>query len=262
MTDPDPVLMRHRELEQIAMVALRAGRLLMESGARAKVVHQCGRKVAVGLGAEDVSIRSGYASLTITVANGLNTITRMVDVGPHGVNHRMDQALRRLAMHVGTDFATPQAVTAELDRLQSTIRRHPPWLVAVAVGVACASFGRLFGLDWAGFMPVVIAGTLGQYIRHRLLARHINACTVAGVVSFLSAVMGGVGAQLSGSGTVNLALMASVLLLVPGVPALNAQTDIMEGAPSLGSARAVTVLMIMMFLTVGLWLAQSVLGVG
>jgi uncharacterized membrane protein YjjP (DUF1212 family) len=33
-------------------------------------------------------------------------------------------------------------------------------------------------------------------------------------------------------------MIAPVLLLVPGVPAFNAQYDILEGRPTLGSARA------------------------
>ena len=36
--------------------------------------------VAKGLGAESVAVRSGYASIAITVATGANTITRMVEV--------------------------------------------------------------------------------------------------------------------------------------------------------------------------------------
>jgi uncharacterized membrane protein YjjP (DUF1212 family) len=47
---------------------------------------------------------------------------------------------------------------------------------------------------------------------------------------------------------------------VPGVPATNAQTDIMEGFPTVGSARAVSVAMIMVFATIGIWGAEAVLG--
>jgi uncharacterized membrane protein YjjP (DUF1212 family) len=51
------------------------------------------------------------------------------------------------------------------------------------------------------------------------------------------------------------------LLLVPGVPALNAQNDILEGRPTLGSARAVWVMVILVFIAAGVRLAQGVLGV-
>jgi len=56
--------------------------------------------------------------------------------------------------------------------------------------------------------------------------------------------------------------MAAVLLLVPGVPSLNALNDILEGRPTLGSARAVWVAMILVFLTAGVWFAQGLIGEG
>jgi uncharacterized membrane protein YjjP (DUF1212 family) len=57
-------------------------------------------------------------------------------------------------------------------------------------------------------------------------------------------------------------MIATVLLLVPGVPAFNAQHDILGGHPTLGSARAVFVLVMLVFMTLGVWLAQGFLGQG
>jgi len=133
-------------------------------------------------------------------------------------------------------------------------------VVAVAVGIACASFGRLLGVDWPAFAAVLFAGTVGQYVRHHLLHRGVNVFLVAGAIAFLAATLGGIGSILAGSGTINLAMMASILLLVPGVPSTNAQTDIMDGFPTMGSARAVWVLMIMVFAAVGVWFAETLLG--
>jgi uncharacterized membrane protein YjjP (DUF1212 family) len=56
------------------------------------------------------------------------------------------------------------------------------------------------------------------------------------------------------------AMVAAVLLLVPGVPALNALNDILEGRPTLGSARAVFVAVVLVFMTVGIWLGKALLG--
>ncbi len=54
-------------------------------------------------------------------------------------------------------------------------------------------------------------------------------------------------------------MIASILLLVPGVPSVNAQNDILEGHPTLGSARAVTVAVILIFVAAGLWFGQVLL---
>ncbi len=260
--ETDPVPMRHRELERIALVALKAACILLESGARVKVVHEGATLIVKGLGADIIGMRAGYASHEITVSNGANTITRMTSVGPHGVNHRLDHALRDLCLKVSRGGMSVADVDAAIDDLVHRTPRYAAATVALAVGIACAAFGRLLGIDWAAFLPVFIAGTAGQYVRHLLRLRGINPYVVAAVIAFLAAGLSGAGALLAGSGTVPLAMIAAILLLVPGVPATNAQTDIMDGYPSMGSARAVTVLMVMIFATVGVWIAEVMLGVG
>jgi uncharacterized membrane protein YjjP (DUF1212 family) len=262
MPEPaDPVLLKHRELERIAMVALRAARLFLECGTRVKVVHEGTRLIVQGLGVNCVGMRAGYASHEITVSHGINTITRMTAVGPHGVNHRLDHALRALCVRVSKGGMEIEEIEAEMDRLVAETPRYNPAVVAVAVGIACASFGQLLGIDWAATGPVLVAGIVGQYARHHMKVRGMNAYVVAAVIAFLASGLCGIGAVFLGSTTVPLAMIASILLLVPGVPSTNAQTDIMDGFPQMGSARAVTVLMVMMFATVGVWLAEYMLGI-
>lgn len=260
-TEGDPVVRRHRDLEKIANVALRAGRIAMESGACCRAVREVTTDVARALGAEDVALRLGYASLAITVVGGDNTITRMAGLGRLGVDQRRDTAVRRLAERVRVEGATVEAIQGDLDRIVRETPRHPEWLVDLATGTACAAFGRLLGIDWLAFLPVLLAGSLGQALRHRLLTRGMNLFVVVGIVAFVSAALGGIGAELAGSTSVGMAMMASILLLVPGVPATNAQTDIMDGFPTVGSARAVWVVMVMVFASAGFWLARALLGV-
>jgi uncharacterized membrane protein YjjP (DUF1212 family) len=257
----DPVVKRHRDLEQIAHVALKIGATLLQTGASVRVVHEGARKITTGLGAEVIGMRAGYGSFEITVGSGGNSITRMIQVGRHGVNHRLDFAVRDLAVKAEAGTMGPEEIDAELGRLKATTPSHPPVVVALATGTACAAFARLLGVDWAGFLPVLVAGSIGQYMRHTLLHRGVNVYVMAAIVAFSSAVLGGIGARLAGSASMNLAMMASILLLVPGVPSTNAQTDIMDGYPTMGSARAVSVAMIMVFAATGVWLAEMALGV-
>jgi len=224
------------------------------------VVREGMRLIAQGLGANVVGERVGYASLTLTVGAGQETITRMIDVGPHGVNYRLDVAARRYAAAVARDGGAPAEVHETIDRLARETPHHPLWLVAPATGLACAAFGRLLGVDWPAFLPIFVAGALGQWLRVWLRARQANACLIAALVAFVAGAIGGFGARAAGSASAELALIASTLLLVPGVPATNAQTDIMEGFPTVGSARAVSVAMIMVFATIGIWGAEAVLG--
>ena len=154
---------------------------------------------------------------------------------------------------------TVQEAGMALAYIESNTCRYSNWVMALAVGLACAAFGRLLGVDWVGTFPVFTGATIGQLLRRFLLSKHVNVFLCASVVSFISALLSGSGAQLSGSVKVDVAMIAAILLLVPGVPSINAQTDILEGHPTLGSARAVTVIVLLIFVAVGLWFSQVVL---
>ena len=254
-------------LEDVALLALDFGRLLMEAGASARHVDETTARVAVGLGAERVELSVGYASLVITVGTGVITVvngsygvTRMCKVGPLGVNESLFRAVNALAGRIGQgDLSTAEARTELTNLLQNSVR-HSDWVVAVAVGVACAAFGRLLGVDWAGVGPIFVAATVAQRVRRQLALYHVNVFISAMVVAFLGSGLCALGARWLGSQTLPKDMIAPVLLLVPGVPAFNAQYDTLEGHPALGSARAVWVMVMLVFMALGVWLAQGLLG--
>jgi uncharacterized membrane protein YjjP (DUF1212 family) len=245
--------------ESVAMVSLEAGKMLMEAGASASSVEGIVEMVAHGFGAQRVDLRIGYASLAITIGIDGTGITRMRRVGALGVNQRLIQGLWDLGKRIACHQLTTEEAHAELSRLATQTPRHSTWVVAVAVGIACAAFGRLLGSDWHGTGPVFLAATVGQCVRVLLLRFQMNAFVCTALVSFLSSAIGGLGARWAGSETFTTAMIASILMLVPGVPALNAQSDILEGHPTLGSARAVTVAMTLVFIAAGLWAAKIAL---
>lgn len=256
----DPVKRRHRELEQIALVALRCARTLTQSGSGARVVHQCGAMLAASQKVDLLGLRLGYASITITLGSHGNTITRMVTVPGHGVNHRLDRAVRALVREAAETGMAPAEIGIRLDALEKTTPRYPRWVTAPAVGIACAAFSGLLGADPRSMGAVLIASGLGQAVRMALHKRGTNVFVITWVVALVASYLGGLGATKFGSATVELAIFGATLLLVPGVPATNAQADVVDGFPTLGSARAVSVLMVMVFATVGLWIARILLG--
>lgn len=249
-------------LEEIAMLAMEFGRILMESGASARIVDEIVCGTARGLGADRVELRVGYASLEITIGVGTEGITRMRKVGAIGVNQRLDHEVRLLAARVGPNGVSASAARAELNRLVRETPRYPGWLVDISVGLACAAFGRLLGVDWAAVGPVFVAASIGQAVRRRLAWRQVNVFIGATLVALVASALSGLWSRWLGSHTVDTAMTAAVLLLVPGVPSLNAQNDILEGRPTLGSARAVWVAVTLVFLTVGVWLGQLLIGEG
>jgi uncharacterized membrane protein YjjP (DUF1212 family) len=249
-------------LEEIAMLALEFGRVLMEAGASARHVDEMAAQVAVGLGAERADLRVGYASLVITIGVGPDGVTRIRNVGLLGVNESLYRELSAAAARIGRGGFTVAEARKELEHLLRDSHRHPDLVVAVAVGVACAAFGRLLGVDWEGVGPIFVASALGQIVRRQLALQRVNIFISAAVVAFLGSALCGFAGRWAGSHTLATDIIAPVLLLVPGVPAFNAQYDILEGRPTLGSARAIWVVVMVVFMTVGVWFAQGLLGEG
>ena len=247
-------------LDQVAALALEFGGLLMECGATARRVEEIASEVAIGLGAELVDLRVGYASISITVARTSVALSRMRRVGALGVNQDLHHSLLATAARIKGEELGIAQVRTELDRITRTSSRHPDWLAATAVGIACAAFGRLMGVDWVGIGPIFVAATLSQVVRRQFAKHRVNVFLATLIVSFLGSTLCGLGARLVGSQQVVPSMIATVLLLVPGIPAFNAQFDILEGRPTLGSARAVWVTVTLIYLALGVWLAQGILG--
>ncbi len=256
-----PVENRGREsLKEIAALALEFGRLVMEAGSSVRHVDEIAERVAVGLGAERFDLRVGYGSLAITISIGTDEVTRIRRVGPLGVNESLHRELSMAAARIGHGGFTIPEARAELTRLLHNSSRYPDWVVAVGVGIACAAFGRLLGVDWAGVGPIFVTSALGQTIRRQLALHNVNVFISAAAVAFLGSLLCQLGAQCAGSHFVATDMIATVLLLVPGVPAFNAQYDLLDGRPALGAARALWAIVVLVFMTAGVWLAQSLFG--
>jgi uncharacterized membrane protein YjjP (DUF1212 family) len=232
----------------------------MESGASAHRVEEIVRQVAGGLGAERVELRVGYSSLALTLSIGPETITRIRKVLPPGVNEDFYQALQLSAYRIAQGGLTSDRVRSEFDRLVRESSRHSDWVIALAAGTACGAIGRLLDADWAGIGPIFAASAVAQFVRRRLAVRHVNTFLSTALVALIASSLSALGARWAGSQTVTRDMIASVLMLVPGIPAFNAQADILEGHPTLGSARAVWVAVILLFMALGVWMALGILG--
>jgi uncharacterized membrane protein YjjP (DUF1212 family) len=244
-------------LPQVASLCLSAGRLLLETGASGRTVHEACNDIVRALGCDSAEVLCQHAAILITIHRSSESFMQMSKVSEHGVHLWRAQAVRQIIRDLAAKELDFAGARAAIDRVAETAGAYPVWFVCLATGLACGAFGRLLGADWPSFVPIVAASAGGQWLRHVLLRQRHNIFVVAGVISFVSAFVAGLGARLCGSAHVAIATVAAVLLLVPGVAVLNAQIDILEGKPNLAAARALRVLYLLMFMAIGLVLAQT-----
>ncbi len=110
-------------------------------------------------------------------------------------------------------------------------KRLSPNLVLVLTGLANASFCKLFNGDWISMGIVFVATVSGFYLKNALHGRFQIDLRLATIFSaFVSTVLGCAGYAFQLGGTPDVALATSVLYLVPGIPYINALSDLLNGA--------------------------------
>ena len=246
-------------LSDVARLSLSIGRLYMESGESGRIIHEEIFVAARGLGCESAEVYSQYAAIIVMLRRGEEFCVEMGKIGEHGVNLRCSEAIRDIVRRVADGDLECSAGQTQLDNVPHTTPSYSNWLVCLCTGLACSAFGRLLGADWPAFFPVLVASGVGQWIRRAMLVRKKNHFIITGIVSFVSAFMAGSGARLLGSSHLEIATVSAVLLLVPGIAVLNIQTDVIEGKPNLAAARGLRVIYILLFMTLGLVAAQSLI---
>jgi uncharacterized membrane protein YjjP (DUF1212 family) len=246
-------------LQEVAHLGLSAGRLLLESGSSGRIVHESIQDIALALGCDSADVMCQHAAVLVMICRQSASCMQMIKVGEHGVNLRRAQVVRHIIREIMAGKLDCARAQAEIDRVPGITPAYPVWLVCLSTGLACSAFGRLLGADWSSFFPILIGSTCGQRFRMMMLRDRHNPFITTAVVSFLSALLAGAGSHFAGSTHIAIATVSAVLLLVPGVAVLNAQTDVLEHRPNLAMSRALHVLYILIFMTLGLALAQALI---
>ncbi len=217
--------------------SLRAGALLLAHGAESWRTEDTMRRMLVGLDAAEVEAVATatvlYASVVDT--HGVQTKIRRVRSGP--LNLSIIQAVNDLSRRVAAGQHTAQEVLESL----TEIERGPP-LYAVFTQIqgallASAGFALLFGgsaLDMVAALPGAAALTALLMFLERARLPGLPATALAALVGTVVTVL--VSRAMPGVQS-DVAIRATVVLLVPGASIANAIGDLLGGHLLSGLAR-------------------------
>jgi uncharacterized membrane protein YjjP (DUF1212 family) len=259
---PRPPLSR-TELADVVDLALWVGQLLMENGAESQRVEQSVRAVGVGLGCDWGNVLVSHNALMVTHVSGADFRTKLRRIHSINVDMSLIEAMSHVVHRVQEGKLDRHELRQSLTGIAAGRRHYGRGITCAAIGLACASFCRLFGGDLPAFATTLAAAALGVLVRYSCRERRINGF-VAAVAAALAAggVVGVTHAMLGLPVALDPALAASVLLLVPGVPAINSVEDVIKGHLVVGLARATTGILTVLAAAIGLILAMRLTGVG
>ena len=208
------------------------------------------RRIGEALGV-DVQLSSFQKSTILTVLDlgSGESATRVVAIPSLPISFERNSDLSALSWD-----ALDEGLS--LDEIRSRYRtlvdkpRMDPIFTLVFVGLANASFCRLFGGDWTAVGIVFTATLVGFAARQRMQAHGVNHFLIFIISAFMASLCAS--AALRFDCSAETALATSVLFLVPGVPLINGVIDIVEGHVLNGIARLTSALMLIVCIAVGL----------
>ena len=251
----------YHELRDIIDLSLWAGQLLLQHGATSHRVEESVHKIGTGLGCDWLDILVSPNVITITASSGSEFRTKLRRVVSLGVDLGKVTALNDLSRRISSGKLDRFQARTELEHIDQMPRSYNRWLVIFMVGLSCAAFSRLFGGDWIIFGITFVASAVAMYLRQLLSHHYFNHLLIVVVCAFVATVLASTAGIFNLSDQPETALAAAVLLLVPGVPLINAAQDLIRGHLVTGIARGVTGLLISLAIALGLLLALSLTGV-
>ncbi len=233
------------EIGKKAELLLTVGQLLMENGAdTAQIVRDMKRVAAyMGIPAEKFHLHIMYTTLMLNISDEHHSHTSFRKCPKHAVNMRIISAVSRLTWRALRDHYTLDEFKSELEAVGKR-PRYPQWLTILAAGSGCGSFCTLFGCDFNAAIYTAISAIIGKIVQIQCAERFgfnpyvsmmfaaFSAMSVADLMHFLP------------TSTPWHPMIAASLFLVPGIPIINAFSDMLNTYLISGVARILHTLII------------------
>ena len=244
------------EQRDITRLCASTALLLMQHGAESAQVESMARRLGIALGLDQVEIALMASAIVITTLSDQHCITTARRNEDHGINMHVVIEVQRAVLDVEAKVLDRDAFRTRLEAVVP--KRYPRWLVAPAVGLACACFARLAGADGIGCLVAFVASSMAMIVRLHLAQRHFNPLVSFFATAFVATSIAAQGLTFGIGTTPKVAMAACVLMLVPGFPMINAVADMVKGYANTGIARLTIAVLLSASTCGGILLASSV----
>lgn len=241
---------------EITRLCIETGLLLMQHGAESALVENLTRRLGLKLGVRSVEVALMANAITVTTLSDDHCITTVRRNEDRGINMHMVTEAQRAVLAVEAGELDRAGFRARLEAIKP--ERYPRWQVALMIGLSCACFARLAGVDWPGCALTFVASTVAMAVRQLIAARHFNPLVTFSVTAFVATSIAGQGLLHQIGTTPRLAMAACVLLLVPGFPMINSVSDMVKGYLNTGLSRGMMATLLGAATSTGIMLAITV----
>lgn len=256
---PQKTLSKEQQTE-ITRITIQAGQLLQQHGAESRLIEQTSVRLGLALGAQSIEMSVSADALVLTTLYQGSCITTTRRVHDRGINMQMVCDVQRICVMAEKGLLDAAGVKAKLTKL--TPMKYNRWLVIFMIGLSCGSFSHLFGGDASVFLMTFLASACAMLVRQELAHRHHSPLINFAITAFVATTIASMAVKYQIGNQPELAMAASVLLLVPGFPLINAVSDMVKGHINMGISRWVGASLLTMSVAVGIVMGMALTGVG
>ena len=242
---------------RVGNALLDVGAALMSSGASTHRTRLTLERLANGLGFK-IELLITQRALMVTVVDDEQEhfVSRLKRTSPHGVNFKIVSGISRMSWRVLEENWTVDQIEVELRRLKK-LPHYPRWVVLTVVGIAGAAFCRIFGGGLLDMFVAFSATLAGLFVRQTAVNKKFNPYISIYFASLTASLIAGSAEFFTIGSNYDAAFSTSVLFLVPGVPMINAVTDMMDGNIQNGTVRLFNGLIIAFAIAMGVFTVRA-----
>jgi len=156
--------------------------------------------------------------LTIVDKETQHTYSEVVEIPALPISFEHNSELSALSWEAVDSMLPFEEIKAKYEKI-ITAPKMDPMFVLIVVGLANASFCRLFGGDWMSMAIVFSATIAGFFTRTEMMKHKVNHYITFIASAFIASLFSSTAFIFNI--TSDIALATSVLYLVPGVPLIN-----------------------------------------
>ena len=202
-----------------------------------------------------------WEELQVQIEDAAGRFISSMEAAPTGVDmDRVASTLRAVDELCDGRLAPANAMKA-IGRIAET-PPTPTWLFALAAGVCAVALAVLFGVQRLPAAALIFGSAAAGAVLRRALAHYstnlfLQPCSAA----LVAGIVGALAVRFQISSSLRLVAVCPCMVLVPGPHFINGMLDLIRGRISLGAARLIYAVLIVVAISTGLLLGLALFGV-
>lgn len=246
------------EVEKLLDVGIRAGRMLLESGAEVYRVEETMIRICTGLACTD-EVDSYVTSTGIMLSIGYNgqVFSKISRIKNRNVNLHCVARINALSRNIQIQDYSLEEVEQQLNKIEKE-PKYSVWMTTLFGGIGAAGFALFFD---GGMLEIVISFAIGILIRllvSLLSMMKMNDFINNVLASMLLAILSIFFKKVFLVIDVNVVVISGIMLLIPGLAFTNAIRDTIAGDYLSGVSRVMETLVCACAIALGVMVVFSV----